>query len=96
MNDVCIPIPRIEAEQVAEVEVSVNGEKRKFSYRLEAFEWGLIPQKADTPVNTRINHLRSSIESYNQGWELVQIYNPRPNDSHIHVLFRQRGHATAN
>lgn len=96
MNDVCIPIPRIEAEQVAEVEVNVNGKKKRFNYRLEAFEWGLIPLAADTPATTRINHLRNSIESYNQGWELVQIYNPRPNDSHIHVLFRQKPPSTLN
>jgi len=96
MNDVCIPIPRIEAEQVAEVEVNINGRRRRFNYRLEAFEWGLIPQEADTQVNTRIDHLRNRIESYNQGWELVQIYNPKPNASHIHVLFRQKSLATAN
>lgn len=89
MNDVCIPIPRLAAEQAAMVEVTVAGERKKFNYRLESFEWQAATSQAVGSASN-VLRLKSQIESYDKSWELIQIYNPGPRDSHIHVLFRQR------
>lgn len=96
MNDVCIPIPRIEAQQVAEVIVNINGNRKKFNYRLESFEWQAVAVENGGTTEARISRLKNQIEGYQPGWELVQIYNPKPTDSHIHVLFRQKYQPTVN
>lgn len=83
MQEVCIPLPRIEAQQTAEVIVNLAGRSQKMNYRLEAFKW------ADYNGN-RIAKLRTQIESYDRNWELVQIFNPKPSDHSILVMFRQR------
>lgn len=83
MQEVCIPLPRITARQTAEVIVNLAGWSQKMNYRLEAFNW------ADYNGN-RIARLRNQIESYDRNWELVQIFNPKPSDQAILVMFRQR------
>ncbi len=96
MNDICVPLPRLPEATHAEVEVKVEGRTRSFNYRVESFNWRPDLESADRAVvdtirTDRIGHLKSSIESYDKNWELVQIYNPSPRDQHIQVLFRQRG-----
>ncbi|MCA9744343.1 MAG: hypothetical protein H6695_18300 [Deferribacteres bacterium] len=96
MNDVCIPIPRIEAQQVAEVVVNINGNRKKYNYRLESFAWAGNAPEVSSDTEARVSRLKNQIEGYQAGWELVQIYNPKPTDSHIHVLFRQRSQTFLN
>ena len=93
MKDICIPIPRFEENQIAEVEVTVNGKKRKFNFRVESFVWE--PRQGEDNnvdidlVEKKIQKLKESIESYDKHWQLVQIYTPSPGSEHIQVLFRQ-------
>lgn len=90
MNDICIPLPRIEAN-AAEVEVRVEGKPRKFNFRVESFPWD-VPEDVSSRSGTdlRFQRFKSMIEGYDKHWELIQIYNPRPNAKTIQVLFRQR------
>lgn len=95
MNDICVPLPRLPQATHAEVEVKVAGRTRSFNYRIESFAWHpddeITPQMVlDTAKRDRISSLKHAIEGYDKNWELVQIYNPGPRDSHIQVLFRQR------
>ena len=93
MKDVTIPLTDFLEEQIAEVEVKINGKKRKYSFRIESFPWGIEKtegQIADTSITTKIENLRKSIENYDKGWELVQIFSPAQDAKHIQVLFRQR------
>ena len=95
MNDICVPIPRLEERQVAEVEVKVEGEKRMFNFRVESFPWEakaeLLEGKDHIPASElRIQTLKDMIESYDKNWELIQIYNPKPRAKFIQALFRQR------
>ena len=67
-----------------EVEVTVNGKKRLMNYRVKSFDWTL----GGTDPGHRIERLRSLINSYDEGWELVQIGVP---DGHmVPVMFRLR------
>lgn len=94
MKDICIPIPKFEENQIAEVEVTVNGKKKKFNFRVESFVWDPVEQGSDQNVDIslvekKISKLRESIESYDKNWQLVQIYTPTPGSEYIQVLFRQ-------
>ncbi len=87
MNDICVPLPRFESAKTAEVQVKIaNGELRHFNYRVESFEWMPEPEFGEE----RIERLKNQIQNYDRNWELIQIYNPGPNDRFIHVLFRAR------
>lgn len=93
MRDICIPIPHFGENQIAEVEVTVNGKKRKFNFRVESFEWdGVIDKSKDVLSQTeeKVKKLKENIEGYDKSWELVQIYTPSQNSEHIQVLFRQK------
>lgn len=93
MKDICIPIPHFGEHQIAEVEVTVNGKKKKFNFRVESFEWdGVIDKSKDILSQTeeKVKRLRDNIEGYDKSWELVQIYTPTQDSEHIQVLFRQK------
>ncbi|MFQ5752775.1 MAG: hypothetical protein ACE5HI_12330 [bacterium] len=87
MNDICVPLPRFEPAKSAQVQVKIeNHQTQNYNYRVEAFEW--LPD--DEFYEKRIQNLKSNIESYDKNWELIQIYNPGPQDKHIQVLFREK------
>ncbi len=39
MKEICIPIPYLKDNDVAEVEVVVAGKKIKYDFRVESFPW---------------------------------------------------------
>lgn len=86
MNEICIHVPTLRDEQTVEVEVTVNGERRLMNYRVESFDWTL----GGRDVRGRIDRLRSLIDAYDPGWELVQI--GIPDGDLVPVMFRQRMH----
>jgi len=85
MTDICIPISHLDDNQIADVTVSVNGEKKKYSFRVEAFPWNNLASSEE-----RIMVLKDMIERYDSSWELIQIYTPGTSAGHIHVLFRKK------
>jgi hypothetical protein len=94
MKELCVPLPFLTDEQVADVEVSVGERKNKFSFRLESFPWAVDDSEEGNEIlasSARIESLRKSIESYDKKWEIVQIFTPEAGSKHIQVLFRQRG-----
>lgn len=92
MNDICIPIPKFNENQIAEVIVTVNGERRHFNFRVESFPWSSLSENENQSEATirRIEQLRNNIEQYDEGWEIVQIYTPAGDAKFIQVLFRQK------
>ncbi len=96
MKDLCIPIPNMKDNQIAKLEVTIGEEKQKLEFRVESFLW----ETEDDLVNltsdhlsrslARISRLKSSIENYDRGWELIQIFNPAENSKFIQVLYRKR------
>lgn len=95
MREICIPIPHFGDNQIAEVEVTVNGKKRQYNFRVESFAWstGNVNDKpVDSSMETqvKIQNLRKLLDEYDDSWEIVQIFTPHEGSDHIQVLFRQR------
>ena len=95
MKEICIPIPYLKEQEIAEVVVSVAGKKIRYDFRVESFLW-----EADNEFSAlsdplerslaRIYRLKSAIEGYDKKWELIQIFNPDEHADHIHVLYRKK------
>ncbi len=95
MKEICVPIPDITEDEIAEVVVNVRGRRITYNYRIESFPWkadNILEPYDDIPTlsSSRINELRRYIESYDKEWELVQIFNPSEVASHIHVMYRRK------
>ena len=95
MKEICIPIPFLQAQEIADVEVSVAGQKLRYSFRVESFSWELDDEFSSLtdPLErslARIYKLKSAIEGYDKHWELIQIFNPDEHADHIHVLYRKK------
>ena len=93
MKEICIPIPHFGDHQIAEVEVTVNGKKKQFNFRVESFPWAVENTEFTSSLSQteqKVNKLRSLLEEYDDSWEIVQIYTPREGSDHIQVLFRQK------
>ncbi len=87
MKDVSIPLPDFLDKQIAEIEVKINGKKRQYNFRVESFRWE--PEDEVYETEKRIRMLRSALEKYDKGWELIQIFRPKENSKFIQVLYRQ-------
>lgn len=96
MKDLCVPIPDLKDNQIAQLEVTVGQEKLKYEFRVESFLWetedDLIHPPSDHVSRSlaRITRLKKSIEAYDSGWELIQIFTPADNSKYIQVLYRKR------
>ena len=88
MKDVSIPLPEFLEQQIAEIEVKINGKKRQYNFRVESFRWE--PDEEIWTIDKKINRLRELIDSYNGSWELIQIFKPKDDSKYVQVLYRQR------
>ena len=88
MKDVSIPLPEFLEQQIAEIEVKINGKKRQYNFRVESFRWE--PDSEQLSVEQKIIRLKELIDSYNKDWELIQIFKPKEESKFVQVLFRQR------
>ena len=98
MKDLTIPIPNDGNVDTVEVTVKVGAKKIQYHFRVESFPW--IDDGEDIEaINIsqsfeKIDRLKSIIRDYDNGWELIQIFTPRPKASHIQLLFRQKKRTT--
>lgn len=83
MSTVSIALPPIEADSSVDIEVSVNGRKRKYSYRIEVFRWS----DSCRPSEHRAECLRRMVESYDKSWQLMQI--GAPTEAEVPIMFRR-------
>ncbi|MCF8242595.1 MAG: hypothetical protein K9J16_14550 [Melioribacteraceae bacterium] len=93
MKEICIPIPHFGENQIAEVEVTVNGKKEQFHFRVESFPWKVeapVELEGEQAIEKKISNLREMIESYDDDWQLVQIFTPKENANYIQVLYRMK------
>jgi hypothetical protein len=95
MKDLCVPIPNFGEQEIADIELRVGDEKILYSFRVESFPWDVedelsIEDDEITNSLARIHRLKKAIESYDPGWELIQIFTPNENAQYIQVLYRQR------
>ncbi len=95
MKDLCVPIPDFGENEIADIELRVGDKKITYSFRVESFPWEVEDElsMADDDVSAslaRIYRLRRSIEGYDKGWELIQIFTPNDSAKYIQVLYRKR------
>jgi hypothetical protein len=83
MSTVSISLPPIEADDSVEVEVRVNGQKRKYSFRVEVFKWAEFCR----PAEHKAECLRRMVEAYDSNWQLMEIGSPSEAD--VPVMFRR-------
>ena len=83
MYSISIPIPSLEADQVVEIEVTINGKARRFNYRVEMYDW-----KNGRSIDERVDGLRQFIQEYDSTWQLVEIGSP--SSTLVTLMFRQR------
>ena len=81
MPKVAIELPPVDTEDKVEVELTINGVKRKLTYRVELFQWQDYVQTGDD----RVTCLKRMIDTYDKSWRLVQI--GVPTDTNIPVMF---------
>ena len=94
MKDLTIPIPNDGNVEMVEVNVNVGAKKIQYHFRVESFPW-INEEDIDEEINItksfeKIDRLKNIIKEYDNNWELIQIFTPRPKASHIQLLFRQR------
>jgi hypothetical protein len=88
MKEISIPLPDFLDKQIAEIEVKINGKKRLFNFKVEAFRWE--PDNEVWLTDDRIKMLQQRIETYDKSWELIQIFRPKDDSKFVQVLFRQK------
>ena len=95
MKDLCVPIPNFSEDEIADIELRVGDKKISYSFRVESFAWQIEDELSveNDDVSTslaRIYRLKKAIEGYDKKWELIQIFTPGDNATHIQVLYRRR------
>ncbi len=78
-----IDIPPVDTENYVEVDVTVNGFKKQFKYRVELFRW----REWCSPSEARVEGLKRMITAYDKHWQLMQI--GMPTETVIPLMFRQ-------
>jgi hypothetical protein len=95
MRQISLPLPRIEDDDVIEIEVKSKKKGNLLCFRIEAFLCE-IEQNNNSETDKaklsfeRISRLKNSIENYDKSWELVQIFAPLKNSKYIKILYRKR------
>ncbi len=94
MKDLCVPIPNFGENEMAEIEIRVGDQKVEYNFKVESFLWEVdddLTDEDDDVANSlaRITRLKTAIRNYDPEWELIQIFTPSENASHIQVLYRR-------
>jgi len=89
MKNINIPLPDFIEQQIAEIEVKINGKKRQYNFRVASFRWE--PDDEIITVDEKIKHLQEGLNNYDKTWQLLQIFKPRDDSKFVQVLFRQKG-----
>jgi len=90
MREVCLTIPKWDADDNLEIEVRVNGKKRKLVYRVEIIGW----DDTATSSEDKIEYLRRVVRNYDKEWKLVQIGNPE--NGKIPIMFKYSNNDVAD
>jgi hypothetical protein len=83
MREISLSIPTLEAEQNIDIEVTINGKRRKLRYHVEIVAW----EDKARPAEDKVDVLRRVIRDYDKDWQLVQIV--APIDKTIPIMFRK-------
>jgi hypothetical protein len=93
IKDLCIPLPDLANDQIADVEVTVGDKKLKYHFRVESIPWDTgdeLSGKYESSSLEMIYRLKKAINNYDKNWELIQIFTPPENAKFIQVLYRKK------
>lgn len=82
MHNIRVQFTVPNVENVVNLDVHVNGEKRNMKFRVETFEWNAENGSSENLVSI----LRDRIMNYDSEWELYHI--GTPHEDRIPVTFR--------
>ena len=82
MPNINIQLPVVEADQMIEVEVKINGQKKKINYRIEIFSWTKCLN-----FENKAECLKTMIQNYDQQWQVIQIGGHT--DEYVPLMFKQ-------
>jgi hypothetical protein len=82
MPSINIQLPVMDAEKSIEIEVRINGERKRYNYRIEIFHWQDCPEP-----QKHAECLREMIQNYDQQWQVIQIGGPT--EKNIPIMFKQ-------
>lgn len=81
MLQLAIPIPNLPGRQDIDIEMTVNGQKQKISFRVELYEW----DDCKSPEENRIECIRNLVDDYGDEWTVYNI--GIPNDKYVPLTF---------
>lgn len=84
MHNVKVQFTVPNVEEVVNLDVYVNGEKRNMKFRVETFSWNMSSGSSEDLVSI----LRERIHNYDSDWEIYHIGTPW--EDKIPVTFRYR------
>jgi hypothetical protein len=84
MREIQLQIPALEAEQNVEIEVKVNGRKKRIHYRVEIIDW----DAEEGTTEDQVSLLRRVIRRHDPNWSLVQI--GAPSHHRIPIMFKKK------
>lgn len=84
MHNIRVQFTVPDVEEVVNLDVHVNGEKRNMKFRVETFDWDAHTGSSEDLVTL----LRERIQNYDSEWEIYHIGTPW--EDKIPVTFRFR------
>ncbi|HKL18865.1 MAG TPA: hypothetical protein VJ905_07840 [Halalkalibaculum sp.] len=82
MNNIRVQFTIPNVDKMANLEVNINGEKRKMKFRIVNFDWNSETGSSEELISV----LRRQIQNYDNEWELYHI--GTPHEDRIPVTFR--------
>lgn len=82
MAQICVPLPPLDGPRAVDVELTVDGVRQSFHYRVETLMW------ADYGTLPKVEALQRFLDGHDDGWQLVAIGVPAAES--VPVLFRVR------
>ena len=85
MSAISIQLPPVHTDNYVDVDLTVNGKKQRFKYRVEIFKWA----EWCSPTESKAEGIRRMISQYDPSWQLVEIGSPT--ETTVPLMFRLRG-----
>lgn len=83
MANLTIQLPVFDAERKIEIDVTINGSKKRLHYRVELFDWSSCEEAID-----KASCLKQMINAYDPNWQVVQI--GEANEQSVQIMFREK------
>lgn len=87
MHNIRVQFTVPNVEEVVNLDVHVNGERRNMKFRVETFDWNADTGSSEDLVTL----LRERIQNYDSEWEIYHIGTPWEDKIPVTFRFRESG-----